>query len=587
MKASQLPLFTQKEIPADAVIISHQLLLRAGYIMKQFSGLYSYLPLGYMVHRKIEDIIRHNMHLYGAIEVHLPSLTSASLWKESNRWDSMGDEMFQLNDRHGVDFCLAPTHEEAVTVLVKQHLNSYKQLPINIYQMTNKYRDEIRPRYGLIRSREFMMKDAYSFHENDQCLSHTYTRMRECYHKIFQDCSLDVVVVEADSGSMGGSNSEEFMLLASVGESTLLFAKNANEYLYKANQETVECIPYQNYPNQEIKDLELKDTPQVSTISDVSYFLDIESSYFIKILVYENEQACILALIPGDRNVNLHKLEKISGQILLTPASSETLSKYLSLIPGFIGPVNLPLKHGQQIATDNGQVKMVHIYYDRNLKNRQGLVTGGNEINQHYINVQENRDFHIPDYSIDLDLIFAEEGDRCPTHLEHCLTSSKGLELGHIFKLGTRYCTSLGLSVLNHHGKKIHPTMGCYGIGVSRVLQAIVEQHHDSKGILWPKNISPFVVYMVGIFKSEIDLKAITEVYDCLVALGISIYFDDRKERPGVKFVDSELLGLPFRIVLGSKYLEKGDIEWTDRATGQKEVFNLEELCNKLLNNLD
>ncbi|MDH5720167.1 MAG: proline--tRNA ligase [Spirochaetia bacterium] len=576
MKASQTPLFTQKEDPKDAVVASHKLLSRAGYIKKQASGFYAYLPFGYIVHRKIEEIIRTKMNKYGAVETHLPVLTPAELWQVSGRWSSMGPEMMRLSDRHNVNFALGPTHEESITWLAKQYLHSYKQLPINFYQIGKKYRDEIRPRFGLIRCREFVMKDAYSFHIDDASLEETYQKMRECYREIFDECGLETLSVEADSGAMGGSGSEEFMVPSAIGEETLLLCPD-NDCQYRSNQEKTMFKPQTPYSSDKSNAAaERVDTPDVKTVEEVANFLKAEKTSFIKSVIYENSSAVVLAFIPGDRDISETKLKNLSGEADLEMASPESIEKVSSAPPGFAGPFELNVKNGDEI-TVQGEKKNVIILYDKNLKNRGNLISGGNMADTHCINLQEARDFIIPEGE-EYDLVQAKESDLCPKCGKHNLKSTKGIEVGHVFKLGKKYTEALDVSVLDAEGRPSTLTMGCYGIGVGRTLSTIVEQNYDEKGIIWPESAAPFRYYMIGISKTEEEKKEIDDLYERLIEKNISVYYDDRKERPGIKFNDADLTGFPFQITIGKNYFENKKIELKIRKTMQKSEMAFEEL---------
>ena len=548
MKASQIPLFTEKEIPNDAQVISHQLLIRAGFIKKQSSGLYTYLPFGWSTHRNVENIVREEMNLHEGVEVHLPVIIPSELWEKTGRWGVMGAEMMRLKDRHDNQFCLGPTHEESITDLALSYLRSYRQLPINFYQIGTKYRDEIRPRYGLIRCREFTMKDAYSFHIDDESLDRTYQLMRKCYRIIFERCGLNAIPVEADSGAMGGSGSEEFMCASEIGEAILLISEKQD---YKGNQEKVEFYPAIDYSKDiATESVKLVNTPNVKSIEDVAKFLNTSSKFCVKAVVYENDSSIVLGFLPGDREISDAKLQNISGQALLELASAESIVSGLKSVPGFIGPVNLNVQHNQEVVV-NGKKKQVLIYFDQYLQKRGNLIVGGNQIDQHYININEGRDFTIMNVS---DLVLAQEGDLCPTDKSQKLIQTRGIELGHIFKLGKKYTQSLNVNVLDSNGRPIVPTMGCYGIGVGRTMQAVVEQNHDEKGIIWPESISPYQFYFIGISNSPEDMLKLNNLYDTFIKAGMSVYFDDRNERPGVKFNDADLVGFPWQIIAGKNF---------------------------------
>ena len=586
MKASQTPLFTTKEISREAQVPSHQLLLRAGYIHKQASGFYSYLPFGRITHHKIEQIVREQMEKFGAFEVRLPVLTQAGIWRESGRWSEMGPELIRLKDRHQNDYCLAPTHEEAITHLSKTYLKSYKQLPVNFFQIGTKYRDEIRPRYGLIRCREFVMKDAYSFHATDSSLDATYEKMRECYRSIFDRCGIHTIPVQADSAGMGGAYSEEFMVVSEIGESTLLLAEDENSCSYRANQEKTEFIPRAPYPvGKSTSPPKLVDTPDVSSIEDVENFLNRKSLEFIKAVVYEDAHHIIISFIPGDRDISLTKLKEVSGLSDIEMASHETIQQALGCPPGFIGPHKLSVSDGEEVLLISDKVKStkkILLYYDRNLMGRGNLIGGGNQKDSHYINLEEGRDFVIPGSSQNIDLVEAKGGDLCPADTSQKLVEKKGIELGHIFKLGTKYSEKMKLNVLDANGKNIPPIMGCYGIGIDRTLQAFVEQNHDEHGLVWSDALSPYDVYLVSVFNTSEELKKHEEVYDTLIKEGFRVYFDDRKERAGVKFHDADLVGFPWQVIAGKHWIQSGRLELKSRKSMQKEEVSLNELLQKL-----
>ncbi|MDH5718587.1 MAG: proline--tRNA ligase [Spirochaetia bacterium] len=579
MRATQLPLFTQKEDPKDAQVVSHKLLTRAGYIKKQASGFYVFLPFGWMVHRKIEEIVRKNMNKYGAVEVHLPILTPAELWEESGRWNAMGAEMMRLKDRHAAGFALGPTHEESITWLAKQYLQSYKQLPVNYYQIGVKYRDEIRPRYGLIRCREFVMKDAYSFHIDEKSLDETYQKMRECYRDIFNECSLETLSVEADSGAMGGSGSEEFMVASAIGEETLLLCSDDKNCGYRSNQEKTPFVPAENYPvEKNEKTPKRKDTPNVKTVDEVADFFKVDKKQFIKTVIYENSESIILVFIPGDREISEVKLKNILGVAELEMASPEAIEKVTSAAVGFAGPFDLPVKENEEIIINKNKKKIIFLY-DEKLKGRGNLISGGNKTDMHYINLQEGRDFIISKEFIDL--VTAQDLDLCPKCKKNKLKGTRGIEVGHVFKLGKKYTEALNVTVLDKLGKELIPTMGCYGIGVGRTLSTIVEQSYDDKGIIWPESVTPFKYYLIGIFNNDTDKKEIEALYEKMIANNMSVYFDDRDERPGIKFNDADLTGFTLQIVAGKNYIKNKVIEIKNRKSGEKTEISESDFLSK------
>ena len=577
MKATQLPLFTAKEDPKDAQVISHRLLSRAGFIRKQAAGLYTYLPFGDIVHRKIENIIREEMNRAGAVEVTLPVITPAELWEASGRWSLMGREMMRLTDRHDVAYALSPTHEEAIVDLAKTFLQSYKQLPINLYQIGKKYRDEIRPRYGLIRCREFTMKDAYSFHLDDASLDKTYQAMRECYRTIFDRCGLSTLPVEADSGNMGGSGSEEFMVASAIGEETLLLCEN-NACGYRSNQEKTPYWGVQVTRSDNTLPKEEINTGELTTVEDVAQLLKASPADFIKTIIAETSDEVLVAFIPGNRDLSEIKLKNLASGTDLIMAPPDTVSKVTGAAPGYAGPVGLPVKHGDKISATN-KSKQIKIFFDRHLKNGVGLISGANKTHLHLKNLNEGRDFKITD---ELDLVLAKQGDLCPQCKVSHLKETRGIEVGHIFKLGKKYTEKMGLTVLDPNGKPLIPTMGCYGIGVGRTVATVVEQNYDDKGIIWPESITPFMVYLNSLVKTESELAQVESVYNTLQQNGISVFWDDRDERTGVKFNDAELVGFPYIVTMGKKSIESGKLEIKLRRTGEKLELSTEALIQRI-----
>jgi len=578
MRASQLPLFTSKNDPNDAQVTSHRLLSRAGFIRKQGSGLYVYLPFGDMVHRKVEQIVREEMNRFGGVEVTLPVITPAELWQESGRWDLMGKEMMRMQDRHEVPYALGPTHEEAMTDLARSFLQSYKQLPVNLYQIGRKYRDEIRPRYGLIRCREFVMKDAYSFHTDDKSLDETYQKMRECYRAIFERCGLKTIPVEADSGNMGGSGSEEFMVASQIGEETLLLCSD-EKCGYRSNQEKTAFFENPNTAakgavkanNEAAEDF---DTGALKTIEEVSKLTGQNPRDFIKAVIYEDAQGIFVCFIQGDRELSEVKMKNLTGSTEYWLATEETIKTVTGAEPGYAGPVGLKHKDGDKIGK-----KTLRILFDKHLQGRTGLITGANKTNFHKKHVAEGRDFTI---SAGHDLIVAHAGDICPQCRKAELTETRGIEVGHIFKLGKKYTQAMNLTVLDPNGKPLVPTMGCYGIGIGRTVATAVEQNHDERGIIWNKALSPFTVYLVSLAKGDGETAFVDTLYATLTGAGISVYLDDRDERAGVKFNDAELVGFPFIVTVGKKTMESGKLEVKLRRSGEKLELDEAELIGRL-----
>ncbi|HRP69753.1 MAG TPA: proline--tRNA ligase [Turneriella sp.] len=581
MRASQLPLFTSKNDPSDAQVASHRLLSRAGYIRKQSSGLYAYLPFGYMVHRKVEQIVREEMNRFGGVEVSLPVITPAELWQESGRWDIMGKEMMRMHDRHEVGYALGPTHEEAMTDLARSFLQSYKQLPINLYQIGKKYRDEIRPRYGLVRCREFVMKDAYSYHADDASLDETYQKMRECYRAIFDRCGLKTLPVEADSGNMGGSGSEEFMVASEIGEETLLLCSD-DACGYRSNQEKTPYIENRRDILQIVSTpgaIETVHTPDTKTIDDVANLLGVEARHCVKAVIFEDKENIYFCFVPGDRELSEIKMKNITGATDYWAAGEETIQSVTGADAGFTGPVGLPVssEHGKQLK------KTIHLLFDKHLKNQNGLVVGANQTDHHLKNVCEGRDFTIPDA---YDLVVAHDGDTCPQCKKSALTETRGIEVGHIFKLGKKYADKMKLAVLGVDGKPLTPTMGCYGIGVGRTVATAVEQNHDERGIVWNAALAPFQVYLVSLAKGDTEIAYVEALYAKLNAAGVSAYLDDRDERAGVKFNDAELVGFPFIVTVGKKTIESGKVEVQLRRSGEKLELGEEDLMKLCINRI-
>ncbi|WP_016752826.1 proline--tRNA ligase [Leptospira kirschneri] len=552
MKASKYILPTEKENPADAVVASHRLMIRAGLVRKSSAGLYFYLPLGLKVLKKIEQIVREEMNSTGALEFDLPILTPSDFWEQSGRWSAMGKEMFRIQDRHDLSYSLGPTHEESFSFLLKPLLKSYKDLPVNVYQIQTKFRDEIRPRFGVIRSREFIMKDAYSFHIDDSSLDDTYQEMRAAYRKIFDRCGLKTIPVQADSGSMGGSASEEFMVVSPIGEETLLLCNSCG---YSSNSEKTPFIFKKENISPKLKDKKEISTPGKKTISEVSALLGVSESETIKAVALKSEKKKILVFIRGDLELNLHKLHS-----LLKIADSEPMTdsevRELGLVPGFISPI-----------APNDKIKVL---YDRSLQKDFPYVVGSSKEDFHTQGfILEKEISGLPEFA---DVALAREGDLCP-NCSSSLKAEKGIEVGHIFKLGDKYTKAFGIQVLDQNGKSRTLTMGCYGIGVNRTMATVIEQCNDEKGIFWPISIAPFEVALVSITKGEDQYSKIEEFYNVLINEGIEVFWDDRDLGPGFKLKDSELIGFPIRITIGKKFFENGEISIYNRKKDQEDSF--------------
>ena len=560
MRTSRYLLATTKETPADAVVVSHQLMLQAGLIHKLAAGLYTWMPMGLRVLNKVSRIIQEEMDASGALQVSMPVVQPAELWQESGRWEQMGDELQRLQDRHDRDFCLGPTHEEVITDLLRNEINSYKQLPINLYQIQTKFRDERRPRFGVMRAREFIMKDAYSFHIDQQSLQETYALMHETYTRIFTRLGFTFRAVEADSGNIGGNSSHEFHVLADSGEDEIVFSSDSD---YAANLDMASALaPAQKRPAaQEQK--KLIETPNTSSIDEVCSLLKVPAEQTIKTLLVLGEngkqndsgaEAPMVALIVrGDHQLNEIKAAKLPGvQAPLSFAPEERISKELSCKPGSIGPVDMP--------------NTIRIIADRDAAVLNDFVCGANQDDHHLSGVNWERDCRIDEIA---DLRNVVEGDLSPDG-KGSLSIKRGIEVGHIFQLGNKYSKAMQLTVLNENGKSVIPEMGCYGIGVTRIVAAAIEQCHDDKGIIWPDNIAPFHLALIPLnaHKSEQVTQLCEKMYRDLSAAGIEVLFDDRdrKTSPGVKFADMELIGIPHRLVISERSLEKDMLEYKHRG---------------------
>lgn len=570
MRASRFLFATLRENPSDAEIISHQLMLRAGMIRKLASGLYTWLPTGKRVLNKIEKIIKEEMDRSGALEVFMPVVQPASLWQESGRFEQYGPELTRFKDRHNNDFVLGPTHEEVITDLVRNELKSYKQLPLNFYQVQTKFRDEIRPRFGIMRSREFIMKDAYSFHINQASLQETYEVMYDTYCRIFTRLGLNFRPVQADTGSIGGSASHEFHVLASSGEDAIVFSTESN---FAANVEKAEAILVGDRPTAQ-QDMQIVDTPNQNTIAKVSDYLKVPAQQTVKALLVqgvaseENPQIPVIALfVRGDHELNTIKAEShphIAAP--LTFATEEQLASH-GLTAGYIGPQGL-------------KEKGITVIVDRAASILSDFVAGANIVDQHATGLNWDRD---ATYSEVYDLRNVVDGDPSPDG-HGTLQIKRGIEVGHIFQLGQKYSEALNCTVLGEDGKPTIVSMGCYGIGITRVIAAAIEQNHDDKGIIWPKALAPFDIAIVPMngHKSPRTLEAAEELYEELLKLGYDVLLDDRNERPGVKFSDLELTGIPHRIVIGEKGLDAGTFEYKGRRDETATNLNKDELLEKL-----
>ncbi|BCO09932.1 proline--tRNA ligase [Desulfolithobacter dissulfuricans] len=548
MRYSKLLLPTTKETPAEAEVISHQLLLRAGFIRKLTSGLYTYLPLGFMALQKVSQIVREEMNRAGAQELLMPMVQPGDLWRETGRWQKYGAELLRFKDRHDRDYCLGPTHEEVITDLARRELQSYRQLPVNLYQIQTKFRDEIRPRFGLMRGREFIMKDAYSFDVSDEAASESYQKMYDAYQRIFARCGLEFRAVEADTGSIGGSFSHEFMVLADTGEDTLVICKACS---YAANVEKAAVVLPEKTPVQkEPAELTRVETPGMKKVDRVAEFLGVSPADIIKTMVYLADGEPVAVLVRGDREVQDVKLGNILGATEVELADDDTVWKLTRLPVGYIGPREIPIR----TVADQEVMRMVN------------AVTGANEKGYHLTGVNPGRDF-TPDLVGDLRQITTE--DPCPS----CggqLELTRGIEVGHIFKLGTSYSQAMNATFQDREGGEKPFVMGCYGIGVSRVVAAAIEQNHDKNGIIFPLPLAPFQVILLNLgLNNEETTRAAEGLYEDLQARGIEVLYDDRDERPGSKFKDADLIGIPYRITVGKTYEKEGRVELRRRRDGE------------------
>ncbi|HJR78386.1 MAG TPA: proline--tRNA ligase [Nitrospiraceae bacterium] len=547
MRTSQLLIPTLREDPGEAEIVSHRLMLRAGMIRKVAAGVYTYLPLGLRVIRKIEQIVREEMNRAGAQELLMPIASPAELWRETKRWDYYGKELFRFTDRHEREFCLGPTHEEVITDLFRREVRSYRQLPLNFYQIQTKFRDEIRPRFGLMRGREFIMKDAYSFDADQSGAKLSYQKMYDAYNRIFSRCGLTFRPVEADTGLIGGSSSHEFMVLADTGEETVVYSDTGS---YAANVERAEVAPPAETDPSALRPLTTVATPNRRTVEAVTAFLNIPPRRLVKTLLYTTGREDVAVLVRGDHEVNEIKVKRLLGVTDLELAGPEKVQALTGSPVGFAGPVGL---------------KGVKILADQAVKQMKNFVIGANQADTHMVDANEGRDF-----TIDMvgDLRNAQAGDASP-HGGGTLKVAKGIEVGHVFMLGTKYSEAMSATFLDTDGRERPAVMGCYGIGIGRTAAASIEQNHDAKGIIWPIPIAPFHVHLLPLGQSQQVTDLAGRLYRSLIETDIEVLWDDRDERAGVKFNDADLIGAPLHVVLGDKALAQGMVEIKTRKTGQ------------------
>ncbi|MBC1485001.1 proline--tRNA ligase [Listeria seeligeri] len=552
---------TLKEVPADAEVKSHQLLLRAGFIRQTASGIYSYLPLATLTLRKIETIIREELEAVGAAELLMPALQPAELWQESGRWNDYGPELMRLKDRASRDFALGPTHEEVITALLRDEIKSYKRLPLTLYQIQTKFRDEKRPRFGLLRGREFIMKDAYSFHATNESLDEVYDLMHQAYSNIFTRCGLEFRSVIADSGSIGGKETQEFVALSEIGEDTIAYSDASD---YAANVEMAPVLHMEKKSHELEKELEKVTTLDQKTIADIVTFLEVPIEKTMKSMLYQVDEEVIMVLVRGDHEVNDIKIKNALDATNVELVDPVVAVELLGANFGSLGPIGVP--------------ENVRIFADNAVKDLVNAVAGANEDGFHYINVNPTRDFEVVSY---FDLRMIQVGDLSPDG-QGVIKFAEGIEVGHIFKLGTKYSQAMNATVLDENGRAQPIIMGCYGIGVSRILSAIAEQSNDENGLVWDKKISPFDLHLIPVnMKSEEQVAFAETLYQSLQQAGFSVLIDDRSERAGVKFADADLIGLPIRITVGKKAAE-GIVEVKIRKTGEMIEVRQDELLNTL-----
>ena len=565
MLATKLYAPTLREVPSDADVVSQQLMLRAGFMRKTANGLYSFLPLGWRSIKKIEAIVREEMDRASAQEIMMPILQPAEIWKESGRWNAYGAEMMRINDRHDNEFCLGPTHEEMITTLVKNEINSYRQLPVNLYQIQSKFRDERRPRYGLMRSREFIMKDAYSFDVDEAGLDESYKSMYDAYTRIFTRCGLTFRPVEADSGAIGGSGTHEFMAIAEAGEADIVYCTKCD---YAANIE-IGKPGIMKQEEEALQELSVVDTPNASTIEAVAEMLNLPLHKTIKAVVFSIDGKVVLAIVRGDHEVNEVAVQHaVLGSVEPEMATPEELEK-VGLTAGFISPVGL--KQTEEFA----------IVVDESVMESYNVCGGANKKDAHYVNINPKRHFNVEDIIV-APIRLITDDDVCPTcggALEH----AKGIEVGQVFKLGTKYSEALQATFLDQNGRPNPMIMGCYGIGVSRTLAAAIEQYHDENGIIWPRSIAPFEAVIVPInAKDEALMSTSQTIYSALQNVGVDVLLDDRKDRAGVKFKDADLIGYPLRITVSKNTLENNEVEIQIRKSGEAITCAIDSVATKV-----
>lgn len=557
MRWSRYYLFTTREVPADAEVISHRLMLRAGMIKKVAAGIYSYLPFALRSLHKLENIVRKELEKADCVELSMPAVQPAELWQESGRWAQYGKELLRITDRHDREFCFGPTHEEVITDIVRNDVRSYRQLPLNLFQIQTKFRDEIRPRFGLMRGREFLMKDAYSFHADADCLDRTYRAMAEAYGRIFRACGLDYVSVDADSGAIGGSSSHEYMVVASTGESVVVRCQESG---YAANVEKAVTGPLAMPPQEDPQPLLEVSTPKTAAVSEVAEFLGVAEQKVVKTLIYEVDEALVAIAIRGDREVNEVKVKNLLGGDVVALASEEKVRQATSSPVGFAGPIGLS--------------EEVRLIADPSVRGLTNFVCGANKADAHFTGANWGRDANPHQWE---DVLLAQAGDPSPIEgSSGVLEQFRGIEVGHIFKLGTKYSEAMDCNFLNEEGKGRPMTMGCYGLGIGRTVAAAIEQNFDEDGIIWPMPLAPFQVLLIALNPNDDEVVRQAEtLYDQLRERGVEVLYDDRKGRPGVKFKDADLIGLPVRLVVGAKSLQEGKVELSLRRDRERQLVNV------------
>ncbi len=572
MKLTRYFIPTMREEPADAEIVSHKLMIRSGMIRKVAAGIYDFLPTGLRVIRKVENIVREELNRAGAIETLLPSMVPSELWRESGRWDVYGKELLRIKDRHDHEFCYGPTHEEVMTDIVRRDVRSYKQLPLNLYQIQTKFRDEIRPRFGVMRSREFMMKDGYSYDRDEEGAAKSYEKMHDAYSRVFERSGLKFRVVEADPGNIGGSSSHEFMVLADSGEDLVVSCPSC-DYASNAEKAEVAKAPSSSHLDKTMLPIQEVKTPGTVTIGEVSEFLNKKPREFIKTLVYSvnGGSEYVMVIVRGDCEINEPKLSAVLGADMLELAEHDKVKELTGTSVGFLGPVLNP---------DRPYKSKMRIIADHSIKSMVNAVTGANKDDYHLININTARDFTAETYA---DIRMVKEGDYCPRCKKSAMEFHRGIEVGHIFRLGTKYSKAMNATYLDENGKEQIIVMGTYGIGIGRIAAAAIEQSHDDNGIIWPWAIAPFQIIVLPLnVKKEFLQKAAAEIENELEGAGYEVLHDDRNERAGIKFNDADLIGVPVQVIVGEKGLKNGEVEIKVRKTGERHNVKRDSLLDKI-----